>query len=364
MQKMKKRYKKLLTLSMVVLLLICSVPVSAASPLKLKISGKTVNYTKKQLKVTYNGKNIPITTTPAIALDGSNMIPYYYIFVTQGPKMKRTYNKNTGCLTLTYQNTTVKLYNKKKTAYVNGVKKTLSAAPRFVTFQKSKKTVFMIPAKSVCGYFGFKYSYSSAKATITITNSSTTSVSSSNTPTSGSTTSSTSAAIFKTMSTSQFIQTLGPIAQKDAKTSGVMASVTLAQAILESGWGKSELAQKANNLFGMKTNLSGNTWSGSVWDSKSVYTKKTAEYDKNNKIYYITAGFRKYPSIEKSIADHSAYLTHAKNGSSYRYKGLKAATTYKKQLTIIKNGGYATSKTYVTDLCALITKYKLYQWDK
>lgn len=98
MQKMKKRYKKLLTLSMVVLLLICSVPVSAASPLKLKISGKTVNYTKKQLKVTYNGKNIPITTTPAIALDGSNMIPYYYIFVTQGPKMKRTYNKNTGCL--------------------------------------------------------------------------------------------------------------------------------------------------------------------------------------------------------------------------------------------------------------------------
>ena len=81
MQKMKKRYKKLLTLSMVVLLLICSVPVSAASPLKLKISGKTVNYTKKQLKVTYNGKNIPITTTPAIALDGSNMIPYLLLKV-------------------------------------------------------------------------------------------------------------------------------------------------------------------------------------------------------------------------------------------------------------------------------------------
>ena len=44
------------------------------------------------------------------------------------------------------------------------------------------------------------------------------------------------------------------------KKTGVLASVTIAQAILESGWGQSELSLKANNLFGMKTNLSGNTW--------------------------------------------------------------------------------------------------------
>lgn len=171
------------------------------------------------------------------------------------------------------------------------------------------------------------------------------------------------ASAFKKMSAKKFIQTLGPIAQADAENSGVLASVTMAQAILESGWGKSQLAQKANNLFGMKTSLSGNTWKGSSWDKKSKYIKRTAEYGKGNRKYYITAAFRKYPSVAKSIADHSAYLTGSKNGKSYRYKGLTKTTSYKKQLTIIRKGGYATSKTYVNDLCKIIKKYKLYEWD-
>lgn len=172
------------------------------------------------------------------------------------------------------------------------------------------------------------------------------------------------ASAFKKMSTKKFIQALGPIAQADAKKSGVLASVTMAQAILESGWGKSQLAQKANNLFGMKTSLSGNTWKGSSWDKKSKYKKRTAEYGKGNHKYYITASFRKYPTVANSINDHSAYLTGAKNGKSYRYKGLTKTTSYKKQLTIIRKGGYATSKTYVNDLCKIIRKYKLYEWDK
>ena len=171
------------------------------------------------------------------------------------------------------------------------------------------------------------------------------------------------ASAFKKMSTKKFIRTLGPIAQADSKESGVLASVTMAQAILESGWGKSQLAQKANNLFGMKTSLSGNTWKGSTWDKKSKYKKRTAEYGKNNRKYYITAHFRKYNSVARSIGDHSAYLTGAKNGKAYRYKGLTKTDSYKKQLTIIRKGGYATSKTYVKDLCKIIKKYKLYEWD-
>ena len=362
--KAKKRY---VLLVLVLALIFSSVPVSAASSLKIKKSGKPMTYTGKQLKVVYNGKNIPITSTPAITLSKYNMIPYYYVFAKNGPKMKSSYNSSKTILTLSYQGTTVKLYNKKKTAYVNGKKKTLPVAPCFVTFVKKNKKVFMIPAKTVCGYFGFKYSYSSSKKTISITSSTKNNVSSSSSSSVSSQSkgsSSTKATVFKSMSTSKFIKTLGPIAKKDAKKSKVMASVTMAQAILESGWGKSDLAQKANNLFGMKTSLSGNTWNGSTWDGKSKYTKKTAEYDKKNKKYYVTASFRKYPSVEKSISDHSAYLTHAKNGSSLRYKGLTSAKTYKKQLTIIKNGGYATSKTYVSDLCDIIKRYKLYEWDK
>lgn len=357
-----KKSKKCFLLLLVLTLIFTSIPVSAAGTLKIKKSGKSMNYTGKQIKVVYNGKNIPISSTPAITLSKYNMIPYYYVFYKNGPKMKYSYGPGKSYLTLTYNDTTVKLYNKKKTAYVNGKKKTLPIAPCFVTFVKSNKKVFMIPAKPVCEYFGFKYSYSSSKKTISITNKKPVSSDSSDSVSSQSKPS-LKATAFKSMSTSKFIKALGPIAQKDAEKSGVLASVTMAQAILESGWGKSELAQKANNMFGMKTNLSGNTWNGSAWDGKSKYTKKTAEYDKHNKKYYITASFRKYPSVEKSIADHSAYLTHAKNGSSLRYKGLTATNSYRKQLTIIRQGGYATSKTYVNDLCKIIERYDLDNWD-
>ena len=119
------------------------------------------------------------------------------------------------------------------------------------------------------------------------------------------------------------------------------------QFILESGYDKSELAQNANNVFGMKCSLSGNTWSGSTWDGMSKYTKQTKEQNADGSYTTITADFRKYPCVEDSIADHSAYLLGAKNGSKLRYDGLKDCTDYKKAVQIIKDGGYATQH----DLC-------------
>ena len=79
------------------------------------------------------------------------------------------------------------------------------------------------------------------------------------------------------LSEADVIKKVGSLCTSDMKKSGVLASVSLAQFILESGYGKSELAQNANNLFGMKKTLSGNTWSGSTWDGSSVYTKRTQE---------------------------------------------------------------------------------------
>ena len=73
--------------------------------------------------------------------------------------------------------------------------------------------------------------------------------------------------------TKVFIDLISPLAIEDMRTSGILASVTIAQAILESGWGTSELAVNANNFFGMKKSLSGNTWPNSTWDGKSIYTK-------------------------------------------------------------------------------------------
>lgn len=108
---------------------------------------------------------------------------------------------------------------------------------------------------------------------------------------------------------------------------------------------------------------SGNTWSGSTWDGSSVYTKKTQEQNADGSYVTITADFRRYSCVEDSIADHSAYLIGAKNGSKLRYEGLKGCTDYKKAAQNIKNGGYATSLTYVDKLCSIIERRKLTQYD-
>ena len=87
------------------------------------------------------------------------------------------------------------------------------------------------------------------------------------------------------------------------------------------------------------------------------------EWD-GSKYITITADFRKYPCVEKSIADHSAYLLGAMNGSKKRYDGVKGCKDYKKAIQIIKDGGYATSPTYVEKLCEIIERWKLTKWDE
>jgi len=95
----------------------------------------------------------------------------------------------------------------------------------------------------------------------------------------------------------------------------------------------------------------------------SVYTKKTGEQNPDGSYETITADFRKYSCVEDSVADHSAYLLGAKNGSKLRYDGIKGNTDYKKVAQLIKDGGYATSLTYVEKLCNIIEKWNLTQYD-
>ena len=144
--------------------------------------------------------------------------------------------------------------------------------------------------------------------------------------------------------------------------SGILPSVSTAQMILESGYCGTDLALNANNCFGMKENLSGNTWQ-SVWDGKSVYRKKTQEDDGHGNLYWITAPFRKYPCVEDSIRDHSAYLLGAMNGAKPRYAGLTSAKNYREAITIIKNGGYATDTKYISKICSIIERFGLDKYD-
>ena len=166
------------------------------------------------------------------------------------------------------------------------------------------------------------------------------------------------------MTEQEFISFMGPLARADMAKSGVLASVTTAQAILESGYGSTELARNANNFFGMKCSLSGNTWPGSTWDGVSKYRKQTGEEDANGNAYTITANFRKYASAADSVADHSAYLLGAMNGSKQRYAGLKGETDPAKAIGIIKAGGYATDTKYVSKVLSIINKYNLTKYDQ
>ena len=80
-------------------------------------------------------------------------------------------------------------------------------------------------------------------------------------------------------------------------------------------------------------------------------------------VYTIAANFRKYPCVEDSIRDHSAYLLGAKNGSKQRYAGLTDAKDYRTAIQIIKDGGYATDTKYVPKICDIIQRYGLDKYD-
>lgn len=160
------------------------------------------------------------------------------------------------------------------------------------------------------------------------------------------------------------VERIGAMCQQDYARTGVLASVSAAQCILESGYLSTELATAANNCFGMKAELSGNTWENSTWDGESLYTKQTGEeYGGQN--VTIVADFRHYDSIEESVADHSAYLLGATvDGEQLRYAGLENETDYRTAIQIIKDGGYATDSSYVDKICSIIERFDLTRFDE
>ncbi len=139
-----------------------------------------------------------------------------------------------------------------------------------------------------------------------------------------------------------YIKKYASIAVKEMHKSKIPASITLAQGILESGKGKSELALKSNNHFGIKCHTQ--------WRGERVY------HDDDEK----GECFRKYQFVETSYHDHSAFLTKRKRYSFLFTYGEK---DYKKWAKGLKKAGYATDKQYPNKLIKIIESYKLYQFD-
>ena len=144
-----------------------------------------------------------------------------------------------------------------------------------------------------------------------------------------------------------FLDKIKPYVMQDMKKTKILASLTAAQAFIESNKGNSGLTQKANNLFGMKGKYNG----------ESVKMQTTEYY--NGIACKVMADFRKYPSWSESIDDHSGLFNRLA-----RYKNLRGETDYVKACNNVKADGYATSPTYATTLIQNINKFKLYEWDR
>lgn len=146
-----------------------------------------------------------------------------------------------------------------------------------------------------------------------------------------------------------YIESLVPDAQQVMKESGVLASLTLAQAILEGGWfGTSELASTYNNYFGIKA---GSSWTG---ETVLMWTK---EQDGNGISHDEQAYFRVYDSPLGSFRDHANILWNP------RYKNILGNTDYVDVANNVKDGGYATDAEYAQKLINLIEDYGLYEYD-
>jgi len=143
------------------------------------------------------------------------------------------------------------------------------------------------------------------------------------------------------MSRSEYIEHYKDDAIEEMKANGIPASITLAQGILESGDGNSELARKANNHFGIKCH---------DWEGKKVYH----DDDKKGEC------FRKYKSVRESFRDHSEFLKKPRYEALFELK----ITDYRGWAKGLKKAGYATNPKYPTLLIELIEKNDLSQYDQ
>lgn len=152
----------------------------------------------------------------------------------------------------------------------------------------------------------------------------------------------------------QFIDSVAPSARTLASQNDLYASVMIAQAIVESGWGKSQLASAPNyNLFGIKGSYNG----------QSV-TFPTAEFV-NGQWITVNAAFRKYPSYKQSLEDnvHILKTTSFQSGVYYYSGAWKSNTKSYKDATVWLTGRYATAPNYATTLNSVIETYNLTQYD-
>ena len=151
------------------------------------------------------------------------------------------------------------------------------------------------------------------------------------------------------MNNNEFIEQIANCVEKYAYVYGIeVHSPIIAQAILESGWGKSSLASKYHNYFGLKC--------GGAWKGKSVNMATKEEY-KVGTLTNIRDNFRVYDSMEDGVKGYFDFI------NTRRYANLKGVRSPEEYCRRIKADGYATSSTYVDTLLRVIRDNNLTRFD-
>ena len=156
----------------------------------------------------------------------------------------------------------------------------------------------------------------------------------------------------KAQSHQQFIERLVPHAQELQDGYGVLPSIILGQAILESNWGKSTLASKYNNLFGIKA----------YGDQKKV-SLETKEFV-NEEWITIQGDFKVYDSWEQSMDDHTQLFVQGVDWNPALYEKVITATNYQEAAQALQDAGYATDPGYAQKIIQVIETYHLNQYDR
>ena len=156
------------------------------------------------------------------------------------------------------------------------------------------------------------------------------------------------------MTKNEFKEQIAKYVQKYAPKYNVkVCSPVIAQAILESGWGTSELAVNANNFFGLK-------WSDKV--TKNYYVKNATEQRKDGSYYVVNdTKWCKFSNMEEGVEGYFKFLF---NRGLTRYDNLKNETNYENYVRKIREDGYATSLSYVDNILKVIKDNDLTKYDK
>lgn len=152
----------------------------------------------------------------------------------------------------------------------------------------------------------------------------------------------------------EFIEQIAGKANELQNQYGILPSISMSQAILESNWGTSGLAVQNQNYYGIK--------GGSSEKEKQFRTKEYLE--KSEEWIEIDASFRKYESFEESMEDHARLLVHGTRWNPDLYRDVVEAADYEEAAHALYAAGYATDPDYPQKLISLIEQYDLQRYDR